>query len=82
VHTIRGSFGSKRFDIDAYVYDSVEDKVKAEQKTKKQRDEEKRLRKNLRNRLKRGKVQKVVKVLRGTGVLKVVKKSLLRKVLL
>ncbi|MFA5174284.1 MAG: hypothetical protein WC438_03830 [Candidatus Pacearchaeota archaeon] len=36
VFSIKGSFGSKKFDIKAYAYDSAEDLKKAEQKTQKQ----------------------------------------------
>ncbi|MEK6935457.1 MAG: hypothetical protein AABW67_01590 [Nanoarchaeota archaeon] len=43
VRNIYGSFGSSEFVIDAYVYDSAEDLKKAEQKTQKQREAEKKL---------------------------------------
>lgn len=37
VYSIKGHFGLKQFNINAYVYDSKEDLKKAEQKTQKQR---------------------------------------------
>ncbi len=43
VYNIKGSFGRKTFEIYAHVYDSKEDLEKAVQKTKKQRDEEKKV---------------------------------------
>jgi ribosomal protein S24E len=43
VYNIKGSFGSKTFEIYAHVYDSNEDLEKSVQKTKKQRDEEKKV---------------------------------------
>jgi len=36
-YNIKGNFGLKQFNINAYVYDSKEDLKKAEQKTQKQR---------------------------------------------
>ena len=42
VYNIKGNFGSKLFDLDAYIYDSKEDLENAIQKTQKQRKEEKK----------------------------------------
>jgi len=42
VYNIQGSFGSNKFNIKAYAYDSVEDLKKAEQKTQKQLAAEKK----------------------------------------
>lgn len=42
VYNVRGSFGSNKFGIGAYVYGSKEDLEKAIQKTRKQRREEKK----------------------------------------
>lgn len=39
VYGIKGSFGSNKFKVDAYVYDSKEDLQKAKQLTQKQRKE-------------------------------------------
>ena len=42
VYGVKGSFGSKSFILEAYVYDSREDLLKAVQKTGKQREAEKK----------------------------------------
>lgn len=39
VHRVKGSFGSNKFKINAYVYDNTEDLKKAKQLTQKQRAE-------------------------------------------
>ncbi len=40
VYNIKGNFGRNEFDVFAYIYDSLDDKKKAEQKTQKQRKAE------------------------------------------
>lgn len=42
VYGVKGSFGSSKFKVDAYVYDSREDLKKAKQLTQKQRAEMKK----------------------------------------
>lgn len=43
VYGVKGSFGSSKFKIEAYVYDSKEDLEKAKQLTQKQREEMKKV---------------------------------------
>jgi ribosomal protein S24E len=42
VYSVKNSFGSNKFNVEAYIYNSKEDKEKMIVKTKKQRKEEKK----------------------------------------